>query len=244
MKRYVPIVISLIIVSVVFVAEPAFAGPGGKIASAVYESFWGRVLFVFLFIAFLPLIVLNSIKRNIAERRARKDLAFLTRHSDLFDWLTLQQRFKDSFARVHSGWQDENLADVSSWMSDWYWKNQQQVYLDKWKKAGLVNICDVKKIQNIRPILVSHKNNDNNHLDSKIVVSITAKMNDYLQNIETKKIVEGSKEYKAVTTIWIFTLEDNGWKVSGIEESASIMQFVKMQKNLPPIESTVGSSVL
>ena len=67
-------------------------------------------------------------------------------------------------------------------------------------------------------------------------------MSDYLQNLETKEIVEGSKEYKSVTTVWIFTLEEDGWKVSGIEEAGTLMQFIKTLKHLPPVESTVGDT--
>ncbi|KZY63542.1 Tim44-like domain-containing protein, partial [Oleiphilus sp. HI0066] len=219
--------------------DPALAGPGGKIASTIYESFWGKVLLVVLFIAFLPLIILNTIKKKLAEKRARKDLAYMTRYSDVFDWLSLQQRFKDSFLRVHKGWANEDLSDASKWMTDWYLQNQQQVYLENWKSQGVKNICDVKKLKTITPILFQHKNHSDNHEGSKLVVSMTANMNDYLEHLKTGEVVEGSKKYKDVETIWMFTLEDGIWKVSAIEEVATLMSFVKAVKDMPPIESTV-----
>ncbi|MBT5235529.1 MAG: hypothetical protein HOM18_09565 [Candidatus Marinimicrobia bacterium] len=145
---------------------------------------------------------------------------------------------------MHKGWADENLSDVSQWMTDWYWQNQQQVYLEQWKKQGVRNVCNVKKLTSIKPILLQHKNHDQKHESSKLVVSITAKMNDYLEDINTGKVVEGNKKYKPVTTIWIFILEDEQWKVSAIEESETLMNFVKTSKDMPAIESTVSRSAI
>jgi len=77
---------------------------------------------------------------------------------------------------VHSGWEKEDLSDVSGWMTDWYWQNQQLAHLEKWKRDGLVNICDVKKITNIKPLLFVHRNHGQEHEDSMVVISIEAKM--------------------------------------------------------------------
>lgn len=222
-------------------SDPAIAGPGGKIASAVFDTFWGKVLLGILTIVFLPLITYNYIREKFAERRARKDLRFMAQYSPVFDWLKIQERLKDCFYRVHSGWKEEDLSGVSSWMTDWYWQNQQAVYLDKWKKEGLVNICNIKKILDIKPLLFVHRNQGSEHEDSMLVLSVNAKMNDYLQNAYTKKIIEGSKIYKSVETIWSLTLINGVWKVSDIEEAAMSFAYIKMTKELPAIESTVIS---
>lgn len=231
--------VTLLLFSVFLVVEPALAGPGGKIASTLFDSTWGKVLLLVLFIIFLPLIILNSIKEKLAVRRALKDLQFMGNYSDKFDWFKLQQRVKECFLRVHKGWQDESLSDASEWMSEWYLQNQQQVFLDKWKQQGLVNICDVKSINKVTPLMVIHRNHNEGHNDSSIVVMVSAKMNDYLKDKATGEIVEGSEEYKARRTIWTLTLIDGDWKVSDIEQGNTLMQYLKMLKELPPIQSTV-----
>ena len=235
------------IVTSVFIAllavEPAIAGPGGKIASAAFETFWGRVALGVLTIVFLPLIMYVLFQEKIAERRARKDLRFMAGYSPLFEWLKVQERAKDCFFRVHSGWEKEDLSEVSGWMTDWYWQNQQLAHLDRWKKEGLVNICDVKKITNIKPLLFVHRNQGEEHEDSMIVISIEAKMKDYLQNKTTGKVVEGSKRYKEVETVWSFTLEEGVWKVSDIEEDSMSLAYAKVVKELPEIETTVVSEL-
>jgi hypothetical protein len=235
---------TLIIAAITLIAiEPAMAGPGGKIASAVYETFWGKVALVALTIIFLPLILYVTIREKIAERRTHKDLRFMAGYSPLFDWLKIQERAKDCFYRVHSGWENEDLSAVSGWMTDWYWQNQQLVHLDRWKREGLVNICQVKKITHIKPLLFVHRNQDEEHEDSMVVISIEAKMKDYLQERATGKVVEGSKKLKEVETVWSFTLENGAWKVSDIEEGSMSLAYARLTGELPDIESTLLSDL-
>lgn len=137
---------ALIIVSLLLLSEPTLAGPGGKIASAAFETFWGRIILGALIIFFLPLILYVLLREKLSERRARKDLRFMVAHSSKFEWLKIQERVKECFFRVHSAWEDEDLSGTTEWMTSWYWQNQQMMHLEKWKKEGLQNVCDVKKL--------------------------------------------------------------------------------------------------
>ena len=241
MKNSIIAAIVFIVLVTLLFAEPAFAGPGGRIASAAFETFWGRIFLGILTIIFLPLIIYAIFLEKIAERRTRKDLRFMSSHSQKFDWLKILERVKDCFYRVHSGWEKEDLSGVTDWMTSWYWQNQQQVHLDKWKRKGLVNICDVKKITNIKPLLFVHRNKGCEHEDSMLLISIEANMQDYLQDRSSGKVVEGSKRYKDVETIWTFTMEDGEWKVSDIEEGNMSLAYAKLVKELPDIETTLIS---
>lgn len=222
--------------------QPAIAGPGGRIAKAAYESFWGRIVLCLLVLFFLPLIVTILVQEKLATRRAKKDLAYIAQFDNRFSWLSIKNRAKECFHRVHLGWQDGDLSDVSQWMTSWYWQNQQSVYLDQWKRQGLENICNVKKITGMHPLLFLHSNKENtDHAESCIVVSITAKMQDYLKESATGKVVEGSKRWKEVETIWTFVFYEGEWIVSDIEEDSYSLAYAKMRKELPSIESTMGS---
>jgi hypothetical protein len=239
MKNSIIAAITLIVILTLLYAEPAIAGPGGKIASAAFETVWGRVFLGILTIIFLPLIIYVICLEKIAEKRARKDMQYMAAYSSKFEWLKIQERVKDCFYRVHSGWEKEDLSGVTNWMTSWYWQNQQQVHLDRWKRKGLVNICDVKKISDIKPVLFVHRNQSQEHEDSMVVISIMANMQDYLQDRNTGEVVEGSKRYKDVETIWSFTMEDGEWKVSDIEEGNMSIAYAKLVKELPDIETTV-----
>jgi hypothetical protein len=126
-------------IALFLVAEPSLAGPGGKIARAAFETFWGRVVLGVLVVLFSPLIVYTFAKERAAERRTLKDLAYLARSSSHFDWLPLRQRISECFHRVHAAWLKEDVAEAANWMTDWYWQNQQGVHLDKWAQQGAVN---------------------------------------------------------------------------------------------------------
>ena len=202
-------------VSLMLAIEPAIASPGGKIASAVFETFWGRIILAVLTIIFLPLIIYIIICEKLSEQRARKDLRYMARYTSLFELLKIQERVKDCFFRVHS----------------------------EWKKEGLINICGVKKITKIKPILFVHRNEGAEHENSMIVIFIEAKMKDYLKKRDSGKVVEGSKRYKVVETVWSFVLENGLWKVSDIEEGSMSMTYAKLVNELPKIESTVVSEL-
>jgi len=241
-KLILPVLSLLLIVILLVSAEPALAGPGGKIARSLFDSFWGKLLLVALTIIFLPLIVIGLFKERRAERRARKDLRYMAKYGSNFEWLVLKQRITDCFHRIHQAWEHEDLEQVTDWMTSWYWQNQQSVFLDEWAKRGLVNICKVKSINTIKPLLFVHRDPDKSHEGSMLVVSVSARMQDYLMKRESKDIVEGSKKYKEVEKIWTFILENETWKVSNIEESDAISDYLNMVSELPKIEETLSST--
>ncbi len=226
----------------ILLTEPALAGPGGKIARSLFDSFWGKLLLVFLTVIFLPLIILNFLKEKRAERRARKDLVFMSQHDALFEWISLKQRISDCFYRIHQAWQKEDMQQASEWMTSWYWQNQQSVYLDEWSAKGLINICKVKTLNDIKPLLLVHRNHEKNHRDSILIVSIKARLQDYLMEKNSSKIVEGNKKYKDIEQIWSFTLQEGVWKVSNIEEYASLDDYLKQAAHLPKIEDTLSQT--
>jgi hypothetical protein len=58
---------------------------------------------------------------------------------------------------------------------------------DLFPQEGLVNVCNVKKITNIKPLLFVHRNQGEEHENSLVV---------------------GSKKCKEVETTWSFTLKN------------------------------------
>jgi len=224
------------------VVEPVLAGPGGRIARAAFETFWGRVILAILTVFFLPLIIYIMCQEHLAARRAKKDLAYIASHDPRFRWLDVKRRAKECFQRVHHGWQDGKLDDVTQWMTAWYWQNQQLVFLDRWESQGLVNVCEIKNIGGMRPLLFVHRNDDGEaHEGSTISIAISANMQDYLKSKTTDEIVEGSKKWKNVETIWTLEFVRGEWLVADIEESDESLMYARMRKELPAIETTMAS---
>jgi hypothetical protein len=228
-----PLFISICVLGCLIVfAEPAFAGPGGAIASGLFRTLPGQILLGVLTVIFLPMILYVMFKEFLAQRRTAADLKNLAALHEEFDWIVLKERITEAFLRVHSAWRKEQMEEASQWMTDWYWQNQQMAYLDQWERDGLVNHCRVKKINRFRPLFVRYRN-QNGVLDgSRLVVSITAMMEDYLAQRATGKVVQGKKGFADVETVWTFVFERGRWVVTNIEEGNVSLQYATLVNDL------------
>ena len=239
-KRILGVCLIFLIVAFIFI-QPAYAGPGGEVAKAMANTFCGKMVLGLLSVVLLPIGIYLFVKQQLAEQRAYRDLRYMTEYDLNFEWLRAKERIIDCFYRVHNAWSAEDISEVSEVMTDWYWQNQQLVRLDKWQKQGLYNVCDVKKIRTVRPLLFIHRTDDIGHGGSLLVVSITANMLDYLAKRDTDIVVAGHKKYKDIETIWSFTMVDGKWRVSNVEESRCEFEYISQVKKLPRIESTILS---
>ena len=237
-KRALGICLIFLIVAFVFI-QPAYAGPGGQIAKLLAKTFWGKMALGLLTLILLPVGIYLYIKQKLGERRACKDLRYMAQHDPNFEWLRARERILDCFYRIHSAWREEDVSEACEYMTDWYWQNQQLVYLDRWHREGLRNVCAVKKIRAIRPLLFIHRNDNAAHEGSLLVVSITANMQNCLVKRETDRVVEGDRKFKDHETIWTFTLVEGQWRVSNIEEAGCEFDYIFQVKNVPVIEETV-----
>ena len=52
-------------------------------------------------------------------------------------------------------------------------------------------------------------------------------------------MVEGSKRFKDVETVWSFTLIAGTWRVSNIEEASFSLEYAEETASLPAIEDTL-----
>ena len=230
--RAVFVVVAVIALLVVG-PDLALAGPGGKIASGFAKTFWGKVVLGALTIVLLPVILYVVVREHLASRRALRDLGRLRALNPAFDWLTLKDRVTECFHRVHSAWRKEDMAQASAWMTDWYWQNQQLAHLNRWAEQGLVNRCTVKGMGRIRPLHLACRSTEGDLSGSRVVVSITAKMEDYLEDRASGKVVEGKKGYEDTETVWTFVLDGGLWRVAAIEEDSVSLMYAQMANELP-----------
>jgi len=207
-------------------ADPLLAAPGGTIAKAVFETFWGRVALAGLVIFFLPLIVHTLLRERRATRRAARDLDVLAAHVPAFGWLELREQALDCFERVHAAWRGEDMDRAAECMTEWYRQNQQRTVLERWRAEGLVNHCEVKKVSRVRPMLVEPRVDAPGFAGSKVVLAIGADMQDYLARRDSGEIVEGSDKVKRVESLWTFELRDGRWKVSRIDDGETLDEIV------------------
>lgn len=227
----------ILIALVIFLSpESAWAAPGGKIVSGLFKTTWGKVLLAVLCIIFLPLIVYVLIKERLAEKRTLKHLKRLAAFDRSFDWLKLKERVTDCYHRVHAAWRVEDMSEAAEWMTGWYWQNQQLAFLNQWERAGLVNHCRVKSIGKIRALFVKFEQDEAGTSDgSRVVVSITANMEDYLAERATGRIVEGKKGYADTEHVWTFELKQGRWNVANIEDGSMSLSYAGLASEVPEV---------
>ena len=121
-------------------------------------------------------------------------------------------------------------------MTDWYWQNQQLVYLNEWKERGLVNVCRVRKVNSIEPIHVK-ATNEPGFENSRISFMISAEMEDYLKERDSDRIVEGAKGFNDEESVWTFVLTNGNWILENISQESLYSKFIKMPNSVPQFES-------
>jgi hypothetical protein len=229
---------ALLILTILLFLSPdaALAAPGGKIVSAAFKSTWGKILLLILCIIFSPIIAYVLLKEHFAEKRTLKHLKQLAAVDANFNWLRLKDRVTDCYHRVHAAWRQEDMSEASDWMTSWYWQNQQLAFLNQWERDGLVNHCRVKSIGKIRPLYLSYESDESGTSNgSRVVISITANMEDYLAERTTGKIVEGAKGYEDSEHVWTFELREGKWVVANIEEGSMSLSYAKLKSEVPVV---------
>jgi hypothetical protein len=228
--KWYPFALCLLAVIAIAVM-PAEAAPGGVIKAAA-KNVWVQIGLGVLTVVFLPLSIWWSAKRWRHIQATKKALRALAVHHPQYHWLTLRDRTADIFQWVWTAWTDQKMSQASSFMTHWYWQNQQLI-LDRWTKQGLTNVCEMKKIVNITPIFVQHVQSETCE-GSRVVMEIDANLVDYLQD-SSGKVVEGDKKADQLITIWTLMWDGGAWRLSMIEDESCDVNYVGVPNEVPAL---------
>ncbi|MGE5403415.1 MAG: Tim44 domain-containing protein [Candidatus Saccharibacteria bacterium] len=229
------LLVSLLMAALILLlfAVPALAAPGGKIVTAVAKTWWGKALLFIAFIVFFPLIVYVWIKEGLAIRRARKALVELSAMNDAFRWTVINERVQNVVRQVYTAWKRADIERAMEFMTSWYWQNQKITALNEWEADGLVNVCQLNKINHIKPLFVEYREKESGDGEgTRVCFLIEVNLKDYLEEKATGRIVEGDKDDKDYESIWTMILEDGRWKLSMIEEASLSLQYAALQNDL------------
>lgn len=227
------IVLILLVVIVIFVfVDPVYAGPGGAIAKGLFKTWYGKLLLLILGIILLPVIIYVRTREYFAVRKNKKQLAQLATINRTFNWLDLEKNTRNIIQRVYEAWSKEDMERVSEYVSPWYWRNQQLVFLDQWKENNQQNICKLARIENIKPLYLEISSEENLE-GSKIAFSITVEVEDYLVDRTTQQVVEGRKGFGSEEKVWILEYTEGNWLLDDIREGSLSLAFAKLPNVIP-----------
>lgn len=226
---------------VVFPAE-SLAGPGGIIVKAAKTKV-GMILTFGLGIVFAPLIMYIIIIQAVGIRRTRNVLKKLAAINPSFRWTMVNERIHGIITQVYSAWELGDIARASEWMTEWYWQNQKLTVLDRWERQGLINYCELNKINSIKPIYVEYSEvNQGDGEGSRLVLLVRVNLRDYLYDSKTMEIVEGDKRDKDSETVWTLLLTEGRWKLTLIEESIVMRNYVRTPCDVTLAEQQLAAS--
>lgn len=226
------LVLVLVCFAILAFVEPAYAGPGGFVAKGLFKSWWGKVFLFVLVIILSPLIIYIRFREYIAVKQNQKILTTLASVNSDFKWSSLEKNIRNVYLRVYVAWSKENMEEVSSYVSNWYWQNQQLVILDEWKRKKIKNICHLKEIIKVKPLHLEIT--DKNNLEgSRIAFAITSNIEDYLINRETGKVVYGKKGYQEEEKIWFLEYIEGKWLLDEIREGNISLSLAKLKNVIP-----------
>ncbi|WP_204345770.1 hypothetical protein [Psychroserpens algicola] len=231
---------TIILIAILFYADPVYAGPGGTVAKAFFKTWWGKTILALLTIIFLPLIIYMKTVEFFAVRKAKKELFKIGMINKDFSWLNLEKNVNNVFTRVYQAWNKEDMKEVSEYVNHWYWQNQQSVHLDQWKSENLKNVCRLESIKKIKPLYLEISD-DENFEGSKIAFSITANVEDYLIDRDTKRPVKGKRGFNDEEKIWIMEYTERKWLLDDIRDGDLSLQFAKLKNIIP---EGLGNQVL
>ena len=232
MKRSNYFLLVLILALVLFDIDPIYAGPGGTVVKAIFKTWWGKVLVSLIAIILLPLTIYVYLREFFAVKKCKKELLKLSKINKDFSWLTLDKNVRNIFTRVYIAWNKEDLKEASSYISHWYWQNQQLVHLNEWKQENLKNVCKVDGIKSVKPLYLEIAENENLE-GSRIAFSITANIMDYLLDKGTQKVVRGSRKYDEEVKIWVMVYTQGKWVLDDIQDGELSLSFAKTKNIIP-----------
>lgn len=226
------LLLTLLIIAFLFWVDPIYAGPGGYIAKGLFKTWWGKILMVALAIILLPLLIYIRIVEYRKSRKIKKVLQRIAVKNKEFSWMQLEKEFSNIIRRVYNAWTNEDMGEVKSYVNNWYWQNQQLVFLEQWKRENLKNVSKLKVIDTLKPLYLELTENENRE-GSRIAVLVQVDAEDYLMERDTQKIVQGAKGYQNLEYIWMFEYTAGKWLLDDIKEGNLSLQFAKLKDVIP-----------
>lgn len=226
------LILTVFLIVFLFWVDPMYAGPGGYIAKGLFKTFWGKILLSALAIILLPLLVYIRLVEYRKARKIKKILNTIALQNRAFSWMQLEKEYSNIIRRVYNAWSNEDMGEVKQYVNNWYWQNQQLVFLEQWKRENLKNVSRLKVIEKLKPLYLELTTNDNWE-GTRIAVLVQVDAEDYLMERDTQKVVQGNKGYQNLEYIWMFEYTDGKWLLDDIQEGTLSLQFAKLEDVVP-----------
>ena len=180
-----------------------------------FKTWWGRVILGVLTVVLLPLIIYVWARQALAIRKTRRDLEELSARWPYFKWPAIERQVRAGVRELYREWSTGKLDSCREFLTPEYFESQQDL-LDRWTEEGKRNVTELKKLSKVAPLAV-HVENEHRH--SIIPVLITMDLIDYLEDVNSGKVIKGKKGKvkESHDAIWVMLYTDGVWRLHSIE---------------------------
>lgn len=219
----------VLIFAALLLPELAWAGPGGEVAEFMFKTRIGRIIGLVLLIVLLPLILYVTAREWFGVRRARRDLATLSTRYSYFAWPQLEAYIRKATKGLYGSWTSGDLSPVGSMLTGDFFESQQAI-LDRWTEEGKRNVTRLEKLTRVKPLMVSAETDDSL---SVLVVSVTMNLVDYIEKVDSKKVVKGTKKaVKGHELVFTFLHVEGDWLLHSIDEGSVSLAFASAPNSI------------
>lgn len=219
------LLVSLLVVTFLGVcADVAWAGPGGKIAEAVFRTWPGRIVLAVVCVILLPLILYVVLRSWLGVRKTRKDLGRLANDWPIFEWKGIEREVRATVGLLYKHWGSGDLSPVADRMTADYYRSQQEL-LDRWREEGKRNVTRLELLKKVEPLWVVVESEE---APSQIRVGLKMNVTDYLESMTTRKLLKGKKKVvEDHEAIWWLVNADGEWLLHDIEKGNLSLAYAK-----------------
>ena len=210
-------------------AIDSWAGPHLKFRNdkSLFNSLEGKMVIVAVVLLAVPFVLYGIFRRQIKVQRTQAVLARLAKQDSNFDWAKLQPFFSDVYAKINLAGAEVVTESPFKHCTDWYWKNDLEPKLNRWKAEGVVHHGKLDKMYRMDPVLVRHTGQTMAE-GSLLVLDIKASVEDFQVSTRTGHS-DGAVGFQDVHTLWSFKLTHGKWLLNNVETQ----EFLNVYTNLP-----------
>jgi hypothetical protein len=199
-----------------------FSGGGGSSCSGddCSGSFIGTGIVILIIVVFL---ICSSLLAKWRLRKRRQRVAKVNQAATLADaddgyWdpKVLSERVRECFFPIQNSWENRNVDESRPFVSDELFE-RHKLQLDGLEKQGRVNRIQNLKLKQIELVGLHNVTDDG---EDRFVARIQCSASDWMEDVKTKKMINGSKNVTEFDQFWSFSRHPEfGWVLDEIQQA-------------------------
>ena len=155
-------------------------------------------------------------KRRMRTQKVEKAATFADVDDGYWDPEVLKKRVRECFFPIQNSWENRDVKASRPFVSDELYE-RHTLQLDGLEKQGRVNRIQNLKLSQIELVGLYNVTDDG---EDRFVARIQCSASDWMEDIKTKKMINGSKNVSKFDQFWSFSRHpEHGWVLDEIQQA-------------------------